>query len=247
MTTSPHVALVTGSGRNIGRAIILEFARRGYSVIVNTRENSDAGEAVAAEARAIGVDAIYAKADISNMNSVQAMAEQVLQRFGKVDVLVNNAAIRPQQAFLETSMEDWDRVLATDLHSAVYTSRAFLPAMIGQGWGRIVNLTGMNSILGYQGRAAVSVAKHGLWGLTKALAKEFGPHGITVNAISPGPIQSDDHDPVQAQHHQAQLSKIPLGHLGQPQDIAALCGLLCSNEGGFISGQMIACNGGAQT
>jgi 3-oxoacyl-[acyl-carrier protein] reductase len=105
----------------------------------------------------------------------------------------------------------------------------------------------MNAINGYQGRAPVSAAKHGVWGLTKALAKEFGPNHITVNAISPGPIQTDDPNPVTARHRQAQLSRIPLGRLGETQDIAALCGLLCSDEGGFISGQMIACNGGAQT
>jgi 3-oxoacyl-[acyl-carrier protein] reductase len=175
------------------------------------------------------------------------MAKQALEHFGKVDVLVNNAAIRPLKPFLETSVDDWHQVLAIDLHSAFYTAKAFLPGMVAQNWGRIVNLTGMNAIHGYQGRAPVSAAKHGLWGLTKALAKEFGPHHITVNAISPGPIQTDDPDPAMAQHRQAQLSKIPVGRLGEPEDIAALCGLLCSDAGGFISGQMIACNGGAQT
>lgn len=247
MSVTTHVALVTGSGRNIGRAIILEFARRGYAVIVNTSANRSAGESVADEARALGADALYLQADIGDADAVAAMAEQALERFGKVDVVVNNAAIRPQKPFLETAADDWHHVLAIDLHSAFYTSQAFLPGMVEQNWGRIVNLTGMNAIHGYQGRAPVSAAKHGLWGLTKALAKEFGPHGITVNAISPGPIQTDDPDPLMAQHRQAQLGKIPLARLGEPEDISALCGLLCSDQGGFISGQMIACNGGAQT
>jgi 3-oxoacyl-[acyl-carrier protein] reductase len=247
MNAFPHVALVTGSGRNIGRAIILEFARRGYAVIVNTIANREAGESVAAEARALGVEALYLQADVGDADAVRALAEQALAKFGKVDVLVNNAAIRPQKPFLEMTAEEWHRVLAIDLHSAFYTAQAFLPGMVRQNWGRIVNLTGMNAIHGYQGRAPVSAAKHGLWGLTKALAKEFGAHAVTVNAISPGPIQSDHADPDRARHIQEQLGRIPLARLGEPEDIAALCGLLCSDEGGFISGQMIACNGGAQT
>lgn len=247
MSNQSHVAFISGSGRNIGRAIALEFARRGYAVIVNTVENRQAGEAVAAEVRAAGAEALYLQGDVGDAAAVRSMAEQALQRFGKVDVLINNAAIRPQTPFLELDDAAWHRVLAVDLHGAFYTSRAFLPGMVEQNWGRIVNFTGMNAIHGYAGRAPVSAAKHGLWGLTKALAKEFGPQGVTVNAVSPGPTRSDHPDPAMTQHIEAQLGKIPLGRLGEPDDLAALCGFLCSAQGGFVSGQMIACNGGAQT
>ncbi len=175
------------------------------------------------------------------------MAREALEHFGTVDILINNAAIRPAKPFLELDEADWHRVLDVDLNAAFYTAKAFLPAMVAGGWGRIINLTGMNAIHGYAGRAPVSAAKHGVWGLTKALAKEFGPRGVTVNAVSPGPIRSQHPDPAMTQHIESQLGKIPLGRLGEPQEIAALCGFLASEAGGFISGQMIAANGAAQT
>ncbi|MDX1528149.1 MAG: 3-oxoacyl-ACP reductase family protein [Gammaproteobacteria bacterium] len=247
MAELQHVALVTGAGRNIGRAIVLELARRGYSVVVNGRSDQNAVDTVAEEARALGVEAVAVLADVGDSKAVSELAKGALNTFGKVDVVVNNAAIRPEKPFLELEDDDYHGVLATDLHSAFYTCRAFLPQMVAQGWGRIVNLTGMNAMHGYNGRCPVSVAKHGLWGLTKSLAKEFGPKGITVNAISPGPIRSEHRDASMTRHIESQLEKIPLGRLGEPEDIAALCGFLASDEGGFISGQMIASNGAAQT
>jgi 3-oxoacyl-[acyl-carrier protein] reductase len=242
-----HVALVTGGGRNIGRAIVLELAAWGADVIVNARANQAQAEAVAREARSRGVAAIAVVADVGRPDDVRRLAAQVLAEFGKVDVLVNNAAIRPETPFLDLAEGDWHRVLDVDLHGAFYTAKAFLPSMVAQRWGRIVNLLGMNALQGYVGRAHVSAAKHGLLGLTKSLSREFGPHGVTVNAISPGPIRSDESDPAMAQHIAGQLSRIPLGRLGEPGEIAALCRFLASDEGGFISGQVIAANGAAQT
>ncbi len=247
MAKPEHVALVTGAGRNIGRAIALELARRGCKVVVNGHTDRKAVDAVAGEARKLGVEALSVLADVGDSGAVRALAKSALDAFGKVDVVVNNAAIRPEKPFLQLDDEDWHRVLATDLHSAFYTCRAFLPQMVAQGWGRIVNLTGMNAMHGYKGRCPVSVAKHGLWGLTKSLAKEFGPKGVTVNAISPGPIRTERRDAAMTRHIESQLAKIPLGRLGEPEDIAALCGFLASDEGGFVSGQMIASNGAAQT
>lgn len=247
MAQTTHTALVTGAGRNIGRAIAMELARRGCHVVVNTRENRQEAEAVAEEIRALGVQALVALADVADPEGVRRLSSEAIARFGKVDIVVNNAAIRPEAPFLELSEEQWHRVLGVDLHASFYTCRAFLPAMVEQRWGRVINITGMNAIAGYAGRAPVSVAKHGLWGLTKALAREFGPQGITVNAISPGPIRSEHPDPAMTRHIESMLTKVPLGRLGEPHDIAALCGLLASEDGGFISGQMIACNGAAQT
>jgi 3-oxoacyl-[acyl-carrier protein] reductase len=242
-----HTAFVTGAGRNIGQAIVLELARRGANVIVNARGNRAEAEAVVAAARELAIDAMCLLGDVGRAEDVQRMAEETLEHFGTVDILVNNAAIRPAKPFLELGEADWHRVLDVDLNAAFYTAKAFLPGMVARGWGRIINLTGMNAIHGYAGRAPVSAAKHGVWGLTKALAKEFGPSGVTVNAVSPGPIRSQHPDPAMTQHIELQLSKIPLGRLGEPQDIAALCGFLASEEGSFISGQMIAANGAAQT
>lgn len=247
MSIRGKTAFVSGAGRNIGRAIALELAGRGCNVVVNGRANREACEETAALARAKGVEALVAMGDVGDGAAFRSIADEALQRFGRIDVVVNNAAIRPQKPFLELTDEDWRRVLDVDLNSAFYACRAFLPGMVAAGWGRVVNVTGMNAIHGYSGRAPVSVAKHGLWGLTKALAKEFGPKGVTVNAISPGPIRTRHDDPETERHIASMLPQVPLGRLGEPEDIAALCGFLCSAEGGFVNGQMIASNGGAQT
>jgi 3-oxoacyl-[acyl-carrier protein] reductase len=248
MTLEGRNAFVTGAGRNIGRAIVLELARRGCNVVVNVRANREEAQSVAAEARALGVQAEVAVGDVGRADAVREMAAATLEALGTVHVLVNNAAIRPYKPFLEMSDEDWHRVIDVDLHGAYYTARAFLPGMVAAGFGRIVNFAGMNAIHGYRGRAPVSVAKHGLWGLTKSLAKEFGPHGVSVNCISPGPIRTEHpDDPEMARHIESQVARIPLGRLGEPSEIAALCGFLASPEGGFVSGQLIAANGAAET
>jgi 3-oxoacyl-[acyl-carrier protein] reductase len=247
MRLEGRVALVTGANRNIGRAIALELAGHGCAVIVNASRSRQEAEAVAAEARTHGVKAAALLADVGRADDVKALARQALAEFGKVDVLVNNAAIRPEAPFLELSEDDWHRVLAVDLNAAFYTARAFLPAMVAQGWGRIINLTGMNAMQGSVARAHVSAAKHGVWGLTKSLAREFGPRGVTVNAISPGPIESERMTEHQTQHIRGMVSRVPLGRLGTPQEVASLCGWLASDDGGFVSGQMIGVNGGAST
>jgi 3-oxoacyl-[acyl-carrier protein] reductase len=242
-----RVALVTGGGRNIGRAIVLALAARGADVVINTRSRVDRAEAVAEEARKHGRRALVVAADVGDADAVRAMAARALGEFGAVDIVVNNAAIRPERAFLEMTDEDWHRVLAVDLHGAFYTARAFLPGMVARRWGRIINLLGMNALQGYVGRAHVSAAKHGLAGLTRALAREFGPYGITVNAVSPGPIATEHDDPAQTAHIRSQLARIPLGRLGQPDDIARVCAFLASDDGAFVSGQVIGVNGAAQT
>jgi 3-oxoacyl-[acyl-carrier protein] reductase len=247
MRLDGHVALVTGGNRNIGRAIALTLATRGCAIVVNASRSRDEAEAVAAEARRHGVKATGILADVGRADEVQVLAQRALAEFGKVDVLVNNAAIRPEAPFLTLSDGDWQRVLDVDLSAAFYTAKAFLPGMVAQGWGRIINLTGMNAMQGYVGRAHVSAAKHGVWGLTKALAREFGPRGITVNAISPGPIESERMTDAQSQHIRGMVSRVPLGRLGTPEEVASLCGWLASDEGAFVSGQMIGVNGGAAT
>jgi 3-oxoacyl-[acyl-carrier protein] reductase len=138
-------------------------------------------------------------------------------------------------------------VLAVDMEAAIWLSKACLPAMIERGWGRIVNFTGMNAIHGYSGRAPVSVAKHGLWGLTKSMGKEFGPKGITVNAISPGPIAADDDVPGAPNDRQGYVAKVPLGRMGTPAEIATVVSMLVSEGGAYVNGQMLQVNGGAET
>ena len=243
-----RTALVTGSGRNIGRATALALAAKGVNVVLNGSRNKDACDDVAAEAAKLGVKTLVAMGDVGSAKDCREIAGAALDKFGTVDILVNNAAIRPESPFLDMDEDEWNRVLAVDMSSAFWLSRACLPGMIDKGWGRIVNIAGMNALHGYSGRAHVSVAKHAAWGLTKALAKEFGARGISTNIVSPGPIAGDHPDnPEMAAHIAAQESKIPLGRLGLPEEIAATVCLLSSDEGAFINGQLIQVNGGTQT
>ncbi|PHK95265.1 3-oxoacyl-ACP reductase [Pseudoroseomonas rhizosphaerae] len=245
MAQKRKVALITGSGRNIGRAVALGLAEDGFDIVLNGSSDRAACEAVAGEAEALGAATLVALGDVGQAADCARIVAEAMARFGQVDVLVNNAAIRPAMPFLETPEETWRRVLAVDLEAARWLARDCLPGMLARRWGRIVNFTGMNAIQGYDGHATVSVAKHGVWGLTKALAKEFGPQGVTVNAISPGPTAKDGQDT--ASGPGAVLARIPLGRLGTPAEVAVLVRTLASEAGAFINGQMLQVNGGTQT
>jgi 3-oxoacyl-[acyl-carrier protein] reductase len=248
------VALITGAGRNIGRACALDLARDGFNVVINGSANRAACEAVAAEAMKSGVGALVAMGDVGTPDDCARIAQLAIDHFGGVDVLVNNAAIRPGKSFLSITEAEWRRVMAVDLDAAVWLSRACLHGMVERKWGRIVNFTGMNAMQGTGGRPPVSVAKHGVWGLTKALAREFAPMGITVNAISPGPIAADrdkegrdNDDPASVAHRQDTVKRVPAGRMGTASEISAAVRLLVSDAGAFINGQMIQVNGGADT
>jgi 3-oxoacyl-[acyl-carrier protein] reductase len=249
MAAHKKTALITGAGRNIGRACALGLAADGYNVVINGSSDRAACDAVAKEAGIHKVDALVVMGDVGTPEECKRIAGEAIARFGAVDVLVNNAALRPQKAFLDMTDADWKRVMSVDLDAAIWLARACLPKMVEKGWGRVVNFTGMNAIHGYAGRAPVSVAKHGVWGLTKALAKEFGAKGITTNAISPGPIAGDkeDADPAAGHHRQETVKRVPLGRMGTTLEVAAALRLLVSDGGAFINGQMIQVNGGAET
>jgi 3-oxoacyl-[acyl-carrier protein] reductase len=242
-----HTAFITGAGKNIGRACALDLARRGYNVVINGRADKAACEAVANDVQGKGVKALVIMADIGLAAEAKRAAKQALAAFGTVDVLVANAAIRPDKPFLENTEEDWRRVMGTNLESAIHLSQAFLPGMIAQKWGRIVLMTGRNAMRGYPGHVTTSVAKHGLWGLTKTLSREFGPQGVTVNAVSPGVIDTRDDPAFRERAQKTAQTEIPVRRIGKPEEIAAMCGLLCSEEGGFVNGQMIGVNGGIDT
>jgi 3-oxoacyl-[acyl-carrier protein] reductase len=240
-------ALITGAGRNIGRGVALRLAQDGLNVVINGSSDRAAAESVAAEARGFGVQAAVVMGDVGSPEECARIAAEAIAAFGAVDVLVNNAALRPAKPFLDTEVADWRRVMAVDMEAAIWLSRACLPGMVAKGWGRIVNFTGMNAIHGYAGRAPVSVAKHGLWGLTKALGKEFGPKGITTNAISPGPIAADDDKPGAPNDRQGYVAKVPVGRMGTPAEIAAVVSMLVGEGGAYVNGQMLQVNGGAET
>jgi 3-oxoacyl-[acyl-carrier protein] reductase len=247
MTSAKRTALVTGSNKNIGRACVLHLAKAGCNVVVNGAKDREAAERTATDARKLGVDALVAMGDVGASGDAQRIADEALQRFGTVDILVNNAAIRKNAKFLEMSEEDWRYAMSVNFDASYWLSRRCLPGMIEKGWGRIINFAGMNAIHGYNGRAHVSASKHAAWGLTKALAMEFGPKGITTNIVSPGPIMGEAQDAEQAAHISPMATRVPLGRLGTTDEVAAAVALLASDAGGFINGQMIQVNGGAET
>ena len=247
MARAKRTALITGSGKNIGRACALALAGDGVNVILNGSRDKLACETVAREARALGVEAIVAMGDIGERTAVGRIVEEALTAFGTVDVLVNNAAVREDGPFLTLSESAWRRAMAVNFDAAYWLSRAFLPGMIDKGWGRIINFAGMNAIHGYNGRAHVSASKHAAWGLTKALAKEFGGRGVTVNIVSPGPIRGEAQEPHQTMHIEGMRSRVPVGRLGTPDEVAAVVSLLASDRGAFVNGQILQVNGGAET
>jgi 3-oxoacyl-[acyl-carrier protein] reductase len=243
MSLKGKTALVTGSGRNIGRAVALHLADAGCNVVLNGSRDRAACEEVAEKIRAAGAEATIEMGDIGDREAVLAMAKSAIGRFGGVDVLINNAAIRPGGDFLEMSEADWDRVMDVNFTAAFHLIRAFLPGMLDRGWGRIVNFTGMNAQLGGHSRPAVTVSKHAMWGLTKSLSRDYGPQGVTCNIVSPGTIPDASVD-TSEQHLEALRKANPAGRLGTADDIAATVDLLVSEQGGFINGQMLQVNGG---
>ena len=239
------VALVTGSGRNIGRATILKMAAEGANVVVNARSNQAEADAVAEEARAMGVKARAILADVSNKEQVDSMVSMAMAEFGKIDILVNNAAIRPHKPFLEVTLEDWEYVRGVVLDGAFYTTSAIMPSMVKNEYGRIIFFTGDGAFQGPPERAHVSAAKMGLVGMCRSLASEFAPKNIRVNVVSPGSIDtSREHPEWYPDARPPDASHIPMQRQGKVDEIASTVMFLISDEGGFITGQSIHANGG---
>ena len=239
------VALVTGSGRNIGRATILKMAAEGANVVVNARSNQEEADAVAEEARAMGVKAMAILADVSNKEQVDSMVSMAMAEFGKIDILVNNAAIRPHKPFLEVTLEDWEYVRGVVLDGAFYTTSAIMPSMVKNEYGRIIFFTGDGAFQGPPERAHVSAAKMGLVGMCRSLASEFAPKNIRVNVVSPGSIDtSREHPEWYPDARPPDASHIPMQRQGKVDEIASTVMFLISDEGGFITGQSIHANGG---
>ncbi len=243
MELTGKTALVTGAGRNIGRAIALALAAEGADVVVNVRANAADGEAVAAEIAAMGRQSLALLADVGNRAALEQLLDTALSRFGRLDIVVNNASVRPHKPFTEMTYDDWRGVLATDLDAAFITARAAVPGMIEQGWGRIVNIGGLQAHQGTHGGAHISAAKVGLEGFTRALATELGPQGIRVNCVVPGMIDTT-REGATTTRAANRLAGIPAGRMGRTADIANLCRFLCTAAGDYISGQTIHVNGG---
>ncbi len=240
-----RTAIVTGSGRNIGKAIALEFARHGANVVVNGHRDLAALEGTAKEIQDLGRGASPFIADIADPEAVSKMVAHASDTFGSVDIIVCNAAVRPHQAFLDISIEDWNRTLQTNLFSAFYLARSAIPLMIKGGWGRIINISGDDGYTGYPNRAHNVVCKAGVHALAKAIGKEYGRNGITANVVAPGWINTErDWSQYPNVDLKAESERIPVKRLGTVTDIAAACVYLASDSAGFISGQVIHANGG---
>ncbi len=239
-----RTVLVTGAGRNIGRAIALKLAGEGANVVVNARSNREEAEAVVEEVRGLGVESMAALADVADHEQVSRMFAAAAERFGRVDVLVSNAAIRPHKPFTELTLADWERVRGVVLDGAFYCARNALPGMQANGFGRIVFLTGDGAWNGSAERSHVSAAKMGIVGLARGLASEFAPHNVRVNVVSPGRIDTSRDLAWYPGQNMADTSEIPLARLGHVDDIAAACVFLATDDCGFITGQTIHVNGG---
>src|SRR5215468_2542976 len=239
------VALVTGSGRNIGRATVLKLAAEGASVVVNSRSNQGEAEAVANEARALGVKALAIVADVAKKTEVDGMIARAVSELGRIDILINNAAIRPHKPFTELTLQDWEEVRGVVLDGAFYCTRGVIESMVKNKYGRILFFTGEGAFAGGANRAHVSAAKMGLVGLARSLASEFAGQNIRVNVVSPGSIDTSRAHPEWYQGRTPNAAGIPLGRQGTVEEIAATCLFLVSDDGGFITGQTVHVNGGA--
>jgi 3-oxoacyl-[acyl-carrier protein] reductase len=237
-----RVALVTGAGRNIGRAIALTLARDGATVLVNGRKDGAAVDSVVKEIAAAGGKAQAAMGDISDPAVAPRLAKQG-EALGGVDILVSNAGLRRQTAFLDMSFEEWREIMAVALDGAFLLGKAFVPQMVAKGkGGAFVALSGVSTHVGTLNRCHVSASKSGLEGLMRALARELAPHKITCNAVAPGAI--DTSRPANVGPRPIQGRPIPLGRLGHVEEIAAMVRLLVGPQGTFITGQTIHVNGG---
>jgi 3-oxoacyl-[acyl-carrier protein] reductase len=239
-----RVAIVTGAGRNIGRAIALALAAGGAAVVVNARNNAAEADAVVREIERGGGRALACLADVADAAAVRAMVEAALARFGRIDILVNNAAIRDEKAFAAMTLADWRAVMAVILEGAFLCAQACLPALRQSGAGAIVNIGGLSAHTGSKNRAHVVAAKAGLIGLTRALAHDLAADGVTVNCVSPGLIERPrDPSLPEPQHHQ--VNRTLSGRYGAPRDVASVVRFLCGPGARYITGQTVHANGGA--
>lgn len=238
-----QVAVVTGAGRGIGRAIALRFAAEGADVVCvsRTAENS---EKVAGEVRGLGRKAWALAVDVANAEAVTQAAEKILAEAGKVDILVNNAGVTRDGLLMRMSEADWDTVLNTNLKGAFLFTKAFTRGFLKQRSGRIINVASVIGLIGNAGQANYAASKAALIGFTKSVAREFATRGVTVNAIAPGFIETDMTSALNAEIRATILKQVPLGHFGQTEDIAHAAAFLASPESGYITGQVLTVDGG---
>ncbi len=244
MGLSGRVAIVTGSGRGIGRAIALKLAEVGATVVVNDIGEASPVDSVAEEIKAMGGQSLAVLADVSQSPDVARLVETIVSTFGKVDILVNNAGITRDQLVMRMSDEEWDKVLSVNLRSVFLCARAVLRHMIKQRWGRIISIASIVGLVGNPGQANYASAKAGIIGLTRTIAKEVAARGITANAIAPGFIDTEMTQRLEEDWKQQIKRQIPLGYFGSPRDVAEAVAFLASEEARYITGQVLSVDGG---
>ncbi len=237
------VAIVTGSSRGLGRAIVRELADHGCKVVINYFQSKELAEQLEAEMKDKGQEVICVQAGVAHPDDVQNLIDTTVKEFGGIDILVNNAGVNRDRTIRRMSAEEWQEVIATDLSSVFYCTNAALPHMIERGGGRIVNMSSIVGQMGNLGQSNYAAAKAGIVGFTKSAAQEFARFNITVNAMCPGFIATEMVTDLTEEVQQALLAKIPLGRFGKPEEVATLCRFLVS-EGEYITGAQININGG---
>jgi len=249
MSFEQRVAVVTGAGspRGIGRSIALALAEKGADVVVADLDLAGA-ETVAGEILALKRNAMAVRVDVTRQEHVAEMVRKGIERFGRIDILVNNAGITQPIRVMDMTEADWDRIVAVNLKGTFLCSKAVLPVMIKQGYGRIVNMSSVSAKRGggVFGGAHYSAAKAGILGFAKALAREVAAHGITVNSVAPGLIATDIRGGLESPERQKEMSRdIPVQRLGTPEEVAAAVAFLASEEAAYITGEEIDINGGS--
>jgi 3-oxoacyl-[acyl-carrier protein] reductase len=246
ITLAGQSALITGAATGIGRAIALKLAQAGARVVVNHLNQSQEAATLVQSIKSAGGQAVAISADVSDASAVQRLVDDAIAAYGALHILVNNAGIIQEKAFLDTTEADWDRMLGTDLKSVFLMCRAVLPGMVARGSGVIVNLASDLGILGRENYAPYCAAKAGVIGLTKSLAREFAPHGIRVNAIAPGPVNTAmvSLENMSPEWMEKELA-IPQHRVAEPEEIAATALFLASDLSRFYCGQVLGPNGGS--
>lgn len=238
------IALVTGGSRGIGRAVCLALAKSGADVAVNYAGKEEAAQQTCRMCEELGARTLAIQADVADNAQVNAMVDQVIAQFGRLDILVCNAGITRDNLLMRMAEQDFDQVIATNLKGVWNCMKAVCRPMMKQRWGRIVSMSSVVGVAGNAGQVNYAASKAGVIGMTKSLARELGSRGVTVNAIAPGFIETDMTAVLPENIKEGLLGSIPLGRLGQAEEVAALAAFLCSEQAGYITGQVIHVDGG---
>lgn len=239
--STPKVAIITGGSRGIGKACVLELAQSGFQVVFSYHSNQAAAEAVAAEAKAFGVEVLAIQANAADSEQAQALIDKTVERFGRVDALINNAGITKDTLLIRMSDADWDAVIQTNLNGVFYTTRAAAKVMMKQRSGSVVNISSVVGVYGNAGQGNYAASKAGVIGFSKSMAKELASRNITVNVVAPGFIETDMTDHL-TQKDQL-LAHIPLKRFGQGEDIAKAVAFLVTSAP-YVTGQVLQVDGG---